>query len=117
MNENVFSGTGIKKNGQSYFKIEDVLLRASVPECPIDVIVQPWKVSVTSGMSEDWKSGVNVLEGTVRKFSFEGSFVKLRINGVLPMVAYIPRGQALGMGISVGQKIRFSFSKEEVCIL
>ncbi len=115
--ENIFSGTGIKKDGGIYLKIQDFAFRASVPEGPVDVIIQPWKVSVVSEISEVNKTDVNIVEGTIRELSPLGSFFKLQINGVLPLITHITHRKAEETGFAPGQKVKLSFPKDAVCVI
>ncbi len=118
--KNIFSGRGIKKEGQSYLKMKDINICASVSEGEIDFFIQPWKISVLTGVSQqkkEDKSGINIIEATIRKILNEGVFVKLFTDGILPLVVHIPYEQAESMAFFTGQKIKLGFSEEAVKVI
>ena len=120
--ENIFVGQGVRQNGAVGIRVADLMIPLDVPEQPalsevegpVQFVVHPWDVSVCSGRQDP---SLLVVEGAVSECSRLGAVVKIRIEGVLPLTAHIPRGQVDVAAVKSGTPIRLGFSPKAVHLL
>jgi molybdate/tungstate transport system ATP-binding protein len=110
--ENVFIGQGVRQNGALGIKVADLLIPLDVPEQSLQFLVHPWDVSICPGREGP---GLFVVEGPLVECTRLGAIVRIRIGGVLPLSAHIPRAQAAA--VKPGEKARLGFDPKAVHLM
>lgn len=111
---NVFSGHATAGSGGTEVDVDGTMLRLSVPDGPVEFIIQPWRIAVDPDGAE---GGDNLLDATVRRFSTFGAVARLEADGPLPLTVYMPRGEAAGLEMEPGERVRLSIPHDAVHVL
>ncbi len=111
---NVFSGHASAGAEGAEVDVEGTSLRLSVPEGPVEFIIQPWRISVET---DGARGSENLLDATVRRFSTYGAVGRLEADGPLPLTVYMPRGEAAKLDLEAGDTVRLAIPRDAVHVL
>ena len=112
--ENIFSGHATTVDKQGKITCSDLTLNGPPAEGEVWFIIRPWQIQLANQKEKDM---VNNIEGTLVETDCAGPVARLKIDGTLPIVFYLPRSEAERSNLAIGCFVQVTIPPSAIHIL